>query len=414
MKFEGYHFTPELLKGLKLLGFKRPTDIQYKSIPHIIKRDDVFAVAQTGTGKTGAYAIPIINAIQIQKKRERRPDGVKCIVMVPTHELALQQEIFFKQVAKYTKVKILALIGGVDQNPQIETLEKRVDILIATPGRMFDLIAQGYLRVHRVNTLVLDEADHMLDLGFIKDINDLSAKLPKKRQTLFFSATINDKIKKLAYSTIKKSAIRIQFSKKDPVSKNITHAVAFIEMDDKRFFLERIIKENSDIKILVFARTKVRVERISKAMARVNINSLTIHSNKTQEERNEALKKFSKGEAKVLIATDVSARGIDISNVELVINYDLPDKAENYVHRVGRTGRAKHKGEAIAFCAEHEKEMLKQIEEYVHGKIKVLDISKEDYYDTKLFTDDQQDKLGNLMKEIEALEKRKKKGKKKR
>jgi ATP-dependent RNA helicase RhlE len=413
MKFDGYHFTPELKKGLAQLGFKRPTDIQYKSISHIMTGDDVFAVAQTGTGKTGAYAIPIINAIQVQKKKERRPDGVKCIVMVPTHELALQQEIFFNEVAKYTKVKILALIGGVSQDPQIETLEKRVDILIATPGRMFDLMAQGHLKIHRVNTLVLDEADHMLDLGFIKDINDLCDQLPKKRQTLFFSATINDKIKKLAYSTIKKTAIRIQFSKKDPVSKNITHAVAFIEMDDKRFFLERIIKENSEIKILVFARTKVRVERVSKALARVSVDSLTIHSDKTQEERNDALENFSKGEVKVLVATDVSARGIDIPNVELVINYDLPDKAENYVHRVGRTGRGKFKGEAIAFCAEHEKDMLKQIEEYVHGKIKVLDISKADYYDTKLFTDDQKDKLGKLMEEIEELEGRRKKGKSK-
>ncbi|MGK0390667.1 MAG: ATP-dependent RNA helicase RhlE, partial [Maribacter sp.] len=152
MKFDGYHFTPELQKGLAQLGFKRPTDIQYKSISHIMQGDDVFAVAQTGTGKTGAYAIPIINAIQVQKKKERRPDGVKCIVMVPTHELALQQEIFFNEVAKYTKVKILALIGGVSQDPQIETLEKRVDILIATPGRMFDLMAQGHLKIHRVNT----------------------------------------------------------------------------------------------------------------------------------------------------------------------------------------------------------------------------------------------------------------------
>lgn len=413
MKFEGYRFTKEVLKGINEQGFKRPTDIQYKTIPHILKGEDVLAVAQTGTGKTGAYALPIIHSIQNAKEIERRPDGIKCIILVPTHELALQQEEFFKGIAKHAKVKVMALIGGVSQDPQIETLSKRVDILIATPGRMFDLISQGHLIVHRVTTLVLDEADHMLDLGFIKDINDLCRKLPKRRQTLFFSATINDRIKKLAYSIIKQSAIRIQFSPKDPVSKNINHAVAFIEMDDKRFFLERIINENPDAKILVFVRTKVRAERVKKAMARVNLESVTIHSDKNQAERNEAMELFSSGTTKVLIATDVSARGIDIPNVELVINYDLPDKAENYVHRVGRTGRGKYRGDAIAFCSENEKEMLQEIEDYIHGKIKILDISKVDYADTKLFTEDQKDKLGALLLEVEELEERKRKSNKK-
>ena len=207
-----------------------------------------------------------------------------------------------------------------------------------------------------------------------------------KRQTLFFSATINDKLKKVAYSVIRQSAIRIQFSPKDPVSKNISHSVAFIEMDDKRFFLERIINENKELKILVFVRTKVRSERVQKAMKRANIEALCIHSGKTQEERDEAMQIFSQGTCKILIATDISARGIDIPNVQLVINYDLPDKAENYVHRVGRTGRGKNKGEAIAFCSEGEKEMLKEIEEYVHSKIKILDIAKADYKDTRVLS----------------------------
>lgn len=414
MKFEGYRFTPQVLKGLKELGFKKPTDIQYKSISHILKGEDVFAIAQTGTGKTGAYALPIINAIQLRKKQETRPDGIKCIVLVPSHELALQQEKFFAAVAKYTKVKVMGLIGGVNYAPQIETLEKRVDILIATPGRMFDLIAQGHLKVHRVNTLVIDEADFMLDLGFLQDIDDLCRKIPANRQTLFFSATINEKIKKLAYSIIRQSAIRIQFSPKDPVSKNISHAVAFIEMDDKRFFLERIINENPEMKVLVFVRTKVRAERVKKAMARVNIEAVTIHSNKEQKDRKKAMALFEKGETKVLIATDVSARGIDIPNVQLVINYDLPDRAENYVHRIGRTGRGRKKGEAIAFCSSQEKEMLSEIENYVHGKIRILDITKADYNDTKLFTNDQVDKMGELLKQVEEMEKRNRKAKKRR
>ena len=415
MKFEAYHFSPEVQEGIEEVGFRRPTDIQYKAITPILKGEDVFAVAQTGTGKTGAYAIPIINRLHLRKLRERRKDGIKCMILVPTHELALQQETFFKKIAKYTRVKILALIGGVDQDPQIDSLNKGVDILISTPGRMFDLIAQGHLLINRVNTLVLDEADHMLDLGFIKDIRDLGDKLPNKRQTLFFSATINPRLKKVAYSVIRQSAIRIQFSPKDPVSKNVSHAVAFIEMDDKRFFLERIINENPGMKILVFVRTKVRAERVQKAMGRVDIEAITIHSDKTQEEREDVLADFSQGKCKILIATDVTARGIDIPNVELVINYDLPDKAENYVHRVGRTGRGKNKGEAIAFCSEGEKEMLGEIEEYVHSKIKILDISKADYTDTRLYTNDQKDKLGELLKEIETSEKLfHKKGKKKK
>ncbi len=414
MKFNGYHLEAEVLKGLDKIGFKRPTDIQYKTIPNIMKGEDVLAIAQTGTGKTAAFAIPIINKIQIQRKNERRRDGIRCIVLVPTHELALQLTEVFKQIANYTRVKILGLIGGVDQQPQIDTLEKRVDILIATPGRMFDLISQGYLKVHRVNTLVLDEADHMLDLGFIKDIFDLSKKIPKKRQTLFFSATINEKIKKMAYSVIRQNAIRIQFSPKDPVNKNIEHTVGFIEMDDKRFFLERIIKENPEDKILVFVRTKVRAERVNKAMNRVNIPTATLHSDKSQDERNKTLSLFRSGKEKILIATDVTARGIDIPDVELVINYDLPEKPENYVHRVGRTGRGKRKGQAVAFCSEGEKELLDKIQKFIHQDIRVWNISKSDYKDTLLFTLDQRDRMGSMLKEIEELENKSRKSKKKK
>ncbi len=416
MKFIDYNLDKDVLKGLEKMGFRRPTDIQFKTIPSILKGEDVLAIAQTGTGKTAAFATPVIHHIQQLRKNERRRDGIRCIVLVPTHELALQLTEVFNQIARYTKVKILGLIGGVDQQPQIETLEKRVDILIATPGRMFDLISQGYIKVHRVKTLILDEADHMLDLGFIKDINDLSYKLPKKRQTLFFSATINDKIKKLAYSVIKQNAIRIQFSPKDPVNKNINHSVAFIEMDDKRFFLERIINENLEQKILVFVRTKVRAERVAKAMERVNISTITLHADKSQEERNQVLKQFRKGNEKILIATDVTARGIDIPDVDLVINYDLPEKAENYVHRVGRTGRGKKRGEALTFCSEHEKEYLNHIEIFIHKKIPIYGITKNDYKETILLTQDQKDPLGALLSEIEKIEdiKRKKKKQKKK
>ncbi len=402
------------MKGIEELGFRKPTDIQYKSIPHILRGEDVLAVAQTGTGKTAAFAIPILHKLFSFKKNVRRTDGVKCIVMVPTHELALQITKVFNEIGRYTNVKTLALIGGVDQDPQIETLEKRVDILVATPGRMFDLISQGHLKVHRVETLILDEADHMLDLGFIQDIRDLNKKLPRRRQTLFFSATINEYIKKLAYSLIKQNAIRIQISPKDPVAKNIEHAVAYIETDDKRFFLEGLIKEHPESKILVFVRTKVRAERVSKAMTRVNIESIVIHSDKDQSERNKVMYLFRSGKIKILIATDVTSRGIDIPDVDMVVNYDLPDKAENYVHRVGRTGRGKNKGQAISFVSKSEKEMLAEIEKYVHKRIKVVEINKTDYENTILFSDDYGKDIKKLMAEVEAFEEMKKQKRKKR
>ena len=413
MKFEAYHLSPELMKGIETLGFKKPTDIQYKSIPHILKGEDVLAVAQTGTGKTAAFAIPILNKLFSFKKNNNRADGIKCIVMVPTHELALQITKVFDEIGRFTNVKTLALIGGVNQDPQIEVLEKQVDILVATPGRMFDLISQGHLKVHRVETLILDEADHMLDLGFIEDIRDLNKKLPLRRQTLFFSATISEHIKKLAYSLIKQNAIRIQVSPKDPVAKNIEHAVAFIEMDDKRFFLEGLVKEHPAFKILVFVRTKVRAERVSKAMERVSIESLVIHSDKDQSERNKVMRHFREGKIKILIATDVTARGIDIPDVDMVVNYDLPDKAENYVHRVGRTGRGRNKGQAVSFVSQEERQMLGEIEKFVHKKIKVMEISKAEYENTIFLSEDYGKDIEKLMAEADAYKEAKKKKRKK-
>jgi ATP-dependent RNA helicase RhlE len=410
MKFDDYYIDQGIKRSLDNLGFKKPTDIQYRSIPAILKGEDVLAIAQTGTGKTGAFAIPIISTIEA-RKRPDRPDGVKCIVMAPTHELALQITDVFVELSRYTRVTVLCIHGGVDQEPQISGLNKGVDVLIATPGRLFDLVSQGHLRLHRVEILVLDEADHMLDLGFIKDIRDLTGKLPKKRQTLFFSATINDHIKDLAYSLVT-NPIRIQVSPKDPVSKNITHSVAFIAMDDKRYFLERVVTENPESKILVFVRTKVRAERVFKAMERVNIATVTIHSDKDQNERAEAMRLFRSGEVKILVATDVSARGIDIPDVDYVVNYDLPDKPENYVHRVGRTGRGMKKGLAVSFSSPEEQEMLDTIEEFLGQPINRVHMDKADYTQTIDFSSEH-DWRTLIAKEEEFQSKqKKKKGKK--
>ena len=414
MKFEDYSISFELKKNLEKQSFRRPTDIQFKAIPPVLKGEDVLAIAQTGTGKTAAFAIPVIHRIQFAKKT-KRSNFIHCLVMVPTHELAQQITAVFTALAKNTGVKTLGIFGGVEQEPQIEALKDGIDILIATPGRMFDLVSQGHLNLHNIKILILDEADHMLDLGFIRDINDLMRHIPSDRQTLFFSATINNKIKKLAYSLVKKP-IRIQISPKNPVAKNIEHSVAFIEMDDKRAFLERLVVENPDSKILVFVRTKVRAERVKKAMERVQITSETIHSDKEQIERTETMNKFKSGAAKLLIATDISARGIDIPNVDFVVNYDLPEVPENYVHRVGRTGRGTKKGQAVSFCSSDEKEILAEIETFLDKDIMVMDIDKNAYRETLDFTKDTDNNWKKLIRENEKeqqayLAKKKKKKK---
>ena len=412
MKFEEYRgIAPEIKRNLDGMGIVRPTDIQFKALTPILKGEDVLAIAQTGTGKTAAFVIPVLHLLSEQKK-SRKMDGIKCVVMVPTRELALQITAVFDKIGKGLKIKTLSLYGGVEQDPQIARLETGVDILVTTPGRMFDLVSQGHLHLDRVQILVLDEADRMLDLGFIKDIQDAIKFLPRNRQTLFFSATINENIKKLAYSLVK-NAIRIQISPKDPVAKNVTHSVAFVEMDDKRFFLIRLVEENPDSKILIFVRTKVRAERVFKVLERSEIQSLTIHGDKDQRERIDVLQKFRANAVRILIATDVSARGIDIPDIYFVVYYDLPDEGEKYVHRCGRTGRGEKKGRAISFCSTEERPMLQEIETFITKPIKVLEISRGEYQETIDLNEDRPDKWKAVMQEIAEAEEWKKKKKRK-
>lgn len=415
MKFSEYHIAPEIKQSLEELGYRRPTDIQFKAIPSILKLEDVMAIAQTGTGKTAAFAIPVINLLFTRKKLTG-PDGIKCVVMVPTHELAIQISEVFEKIAKYTTIEVAGIYGGVEQDPQIKKLQEGVDIIVATPGRLFDLVSQRHIKLRSVDILVLDEADHMLDLGFYKDIKELITYLPQHRQTLFFSATINEHIKDLAY-TLVKNPIRIQISPKDPVSKNVDHSVMFVSMDDKRFFLERLVNENPESKILVFVRTKVRAERVLLAMERVGIKTITMHGGKEQEDRLTVMNQFKSGEVKVLIATDISARGIHIDNVDYVVNYDLPDQPENYVHRVGRTGRGMQKGNAVSFCSPEEKLILSEIESFLTKPIKVLDVKKDDYTETLMYTEDTTDNWKLLMREAakeDEIHKAKKAKKKKK
>lgn len=413
MKFEDYNFSDEVKMSIGKLGFVKPTDIQYKTIPHILKGEDVLAIAQTGTGKTAAFAIPIIEKLHMIKKQQSRKDGIKAIVMVPTRELAIQINEVFVELSGNTRVKSFSVFGGVEQDPQIQKLEKGIDILIATPGRLFDLVSQGYLKLNRINTLVLDEADHMLNLGFIKDIRDLIKHLPSKRQTLFFSATIDQEIKKLAYSLVT-NPIRIQISPKDPVAKNVNHGLVNVEMDDKRFFLERLIKAYPDAKFIVFTRTKVRADRVVKAMERVSIEAESIHSDREQSDRNSIMDRFKKGETKLLIATDISSRGIDIPNVDYVVNYDMPEQAESYVHRVGRTGRGRERGQAFSFCSKEEQALLLEIEDLIGKKIPIVEMDREGYKEIVVQSNETHSDWKSLMKEMEENEiKYKKKNKKK-
>lgn len=404
MKFKDYPISQEIKDQLDRLGFIRPTDIQYRAIQPILDGEDVMAVAQTGTGKTAAFVIPILEKIRRSKQNKRNSD-IQCLVMVPTRELAKQIASVFHEIGKNSKVKTLGLIGGVEQESQIKSLQNSVDVLVTTPGRMFDLISQGYIQLDKIQTLVLDEADLMLDLGFHKDIEDILKFLPKKRQTLFFTATIDKKIKKLAYQVVK-DALRIQFSPKNPVAGKVDHTVAFIEMDDKRFFLENILKEYENGKFIVFVRTKVRAERVEAAMDRVGVKVQSLHGGMDQKKRFELLDRFRSGENNVLVTTDVAARGIDIPDVDYVVNYDLPENPENYVHRCGRTGRGNRQGHAISFCSTEEKKLLKEIEEYTGENIEVYDLNPNDYqwiigdtedltYNWKKLIDDANKELGS-------------------
>ncbi len=371
MKFEKYRISDEIKDNLLAIGFHRTTDIQFKAIPPIMNGEDVLAIAQTGTGKTAAFAIPIINDLQEQCEKAKT-NHTKCVVLVPTRELTKQIGKVFAQLAKNTGVNSYAVYGGVDQDPQIRQLVGRVDILIATPGRMFDLISQGFIDVSKTRTLVLDEADHMLDLGFIGDIRSIKNKLPNRHQTLFFSATINPKIKKLAYSQINSNAMRIQVSPENLVSKNITHFITKVEMDEKRHLLVNFIKESPESKLIVFVRTQVRAERVLKHLLKNDINAVNIHGGMEQDDREHSLESFRSSDNGVLIATDVSARGIDLPGITHVINYDLPDDPENYVHRVGRTGRGFAKGDAISFLSSEETDKLLDVEEFIQTKIPEL------------------------------------------
>lgn len=414
MKFSKYPIADDIKRSLASMGFHKPTDIQYRAIPSILKGEDVLAIAQTGTGKTAAFAIPIIDGIYKLNRKIKEP-FIKALVLVPTRELAVQIDKVFATIGRHSGVKSMALYGGKMDDGQQERLERGIDVLVATPGRLFDFVYQKHIDLRKIKYFVIDEADHMLDLGFIKDIQDVITLVPDTRQTMFFSATINETLKKLAYSVVN-NPVRIQISPKDPVSKNVSHYVLYVPMDDKRFYLERIVRENPETKILVFVRTKVRAERVVKAMHRVGIKSMAMHGDVDQRDREAVMKSYAAGEVILLVATDVTARGIDVPGVGIVINYDLPEYTENYVHRVGRTGRGREKGLAFSFCAEHEEELLHEIQGFIGKPIEVLEVSndaRQEILDLTKEQDMSMDDIAGSLEEIKSGKRAKRKKKSK-
>ena len=367
MLFEGYGFVDRLQSNIESAGLRRPTDIQYRAIPVALRGDDLLAIAQTGTGKTLAFALPIIEMLA------REPKGCigyapRAMVMVPTHELARQIYTVFTRMAKGTGVVPFCLVGGYTIEEQVKALPERVDVVIGTPGRVHDLARNDYVRFDALRVLVFDEADRMLELGFRDDIDRLLRMMPYRRQTLFFSATIGPEIKRLAHRLVR-DAIRIEIAPETRIPATISHSLVEVPSDKKRFLLERIIVQHKDQKVLVFVRTQVRVERVVKALERVGFTAIKMHGGLERSERNEALSHFVDGEERIMVTTDVSARGLDIPGVEVVVNYDMPSEAETYVHRVGRTGRRKNKGVAISFCSEEERPQLAEIEGLLGGKL---------------------------------------------
>lgn len=374
MLFEAYHFIAPLAANLQREGFRRPTDIQFRAIRPTLGGADLLAIAQTGTGKTMAFAIPVIEILgrTIRRRTEYAP---RALVLVPTHELARQIAEVFKKLAKATQLSVFCVTGGGDIDELVKSIPRYCDIVVATPGRILDLVRNKHLSLHYLQMLVLDEADRMLSLGFRPDIDSLLGQMPQRRQTLFYSATISPEIKKLAHRLVR-NPIRIEIAPEDPITHNVDHALLEVPMDEKRFFLERIVRENPDAKIIVFVRTQVRAERVQAAMRRVNIETGVIHGGLERMERLWALNAFSEGKTRILIATDVSARGLDIPDINYVINYDMPTEPEVYVHRIGRTGRGNKHGIAVSFCAPEEEALRRAIEELIGRYLPIIEMDR--------------------------------------
>jgi ATP-dependent RNA helicase RhlE len=371
MHFESLNIIEPILKSLKEEGYTVPTPIQVQAIPIVLQGTDMIGCAQTGTGKTAAFAVPILQLLSKNKTFDRKRK-IRSLVVTPTRELAIQIDESFKAYGRHTGLTCTVVFGGVNQNTQTNALRNGMDILVATPGRLLDLMNQGYISLKDIEIFVLDEADRMLDMGFIHDIRRLIAALPQKRQSLFFSATMPPEIVRLAGSIVYKP-VKVEVTPSASTVDIVDQFVYFIDRGNKNSLLLELLKDEKIKTALVFTRTKYGADKVVRVLKKKNISAEAIHGNKAQNARQKALSGFKAQTTRVLVATDIAARGIDVDDLEYVINFEIPNISETYVHRIGRTGRAGAKGTAISFCDAEEKEYLKDIEKLITRKIKVIE-----------------------------------------
>lgn len=371
MIFKDLGLIDPILKALSAEGYTHPTPIQQQSIPILLQGKDLLGCAQTGTGKTAAFAIPILQHLHAKSNNNHGPRKIKALIVTPTRELAIQIDDSFRAYGKYTGLKNTVIFGGVKQGTQTRSLQKGVDILIATPGRLLDLMEQGFITLKNIEFFVLDEADRMLDMGFIHDIRKIIEKLPVKRQSLFFSATMPPDIVNLSRKILGNPQ-KVMVQPEQTTAEKVEQAVYFVAKKDKVKLLVHLLKTDAAGSVLIFSRTKHGANKIVRLLSKSHIEAEAIHSNKSQAARQKALGNFKNGRTNVLVATDIAARGIDVDDLSHVINYDLPNIPETYVHRIGRTGRAGASGIALSFCDTEEKPYLKDIQKLIHQQIRVV------------------------------------------
>jgi ATP-dependent RNA helicase RhlE len=371
MSFSKFNLTDNIQKALAAEGYTIPTPIQEMAIPSILEGKDIIGCAQTGTGKTAAFALPVLHILQNERVERKFRKKIKALVLTPTRELAQQISESFRKYGNNSGIRNTVVYGGVSQNLQTQKLNKGVDILIATPGRLLDLIQQKYISLDDVKVLILDEADRMLDMGFIHDIRKITALVPQKRQTLFFSATMPPEIIKLS-KDILNDPVKITVTPDKPAVESVRQELYYVSRSNKRNLLLHLLQNDTVSSALVFTRTKNSAERISKYLNTVSINADAIHGDKSQNARQRALDKFKANKTKVLVATDVASRGIDVRKLSHVINFDIPEESETYIHRIGRTGRAGLEGIAISLCDEEERSYIREINKLIKIPIPVV------------------------------------------
>ena len=372
MQFSELPLDKTILKAVAEARFHRPTLVQQKTIPLVLKKKNVLVSAQTGTGKTAAFALPILQLLLDKQDAKKGEKKIKSLIITPTRELAIQILENFKTFSKYTNLTIAAVFGGVSLEPQKEILIKGVDILVATPGRLIDLHLQGDINLNAVEIFVLDEADLMLDMGFIKDVKKIENLCPKTKQILLFSATIPEKVADLAKTTLN-NPIKVEINPEATIGKNIGQLLYYLPKKNKTDLCLHLLRNTINGKIIIFRRTKFGVDKLEQTLAKNGYQVVSIHGDKSQLIRNKAIEDFKSKKAHILIATDVAARGIDITNVDAIINFDIPNIAETYVHRIGRTARAGKSGIAFSFCSPDENGYIKTIETLIEKSIKVID-----------------------------------------